>query len=195
MRARWALLLVGLLLVAGCGATPSVTHLVNPRIRVDTPALRELKKQAGIADCTTPTAAPASGGLPNAVVPCLGGGPSVNLARLRGPLVVNLWAQFCGPCREEMPVLQRFYARYGTKVPLLGVDYTDSQPGLALQLARQTGARYPLVSDYARNIRVVGLPTTILIDAQGRIAYQRGLRITSVAQLRNLVADHLGVHL
>ena len=118
--------------------------------------------------------------------------PKVDLARLRGPLVVNLWAQFCGPCREEMPVLQKFYERFGSKVPVLGIDYTDPQPELALRLARKTGAKYPMVADYPENIRVVGLPTTILIDADGRVVLKRGGKIDSVGQLRDLIAQAAG---
>jgi thiol-disulfide isomerase/thioredoxin len=110
-------------------------------------------------------------------------------------MVINLWAQFCGPCREEMPVLQRFHEKYGAKVPILGLDYTDPQPELALKLAKLTGARYPMVADYSENIRVVGLPTTILIDANGKIVLKHGGRIESVDQLRDLVVKHLGVRL
>lgn len=188
-----AAVLAALMVISGCSSNPA--HLVSPKITVDSPALRALKAQARIATCPTQTAVPVTHGLPDKTIPCLGGGPSVNLARLRGPAVVNLWAQFCGPCREEMPVLQKFHERYGGRVPIIGVDYTDAQPRLALELAKQTGARYPLVSDYSENIRVVGLPTTILIDGQGRIVYKQGMRITSVAQLKKLVATHLGVHL
>jgi thiol-disulfide isomerase/thioredoxin len=187
------LVLAALLALTGCAA--SVPSVPAPKVDVNTPQLRALKAKAGIADCVATTAGPAKGGLPDVTVPCLGGGPSVNLAGLRGPMVVNLWAQYCGPCRTEMPHLQAFAQRYGTKVPVLGVDYLDVQPQLALEFARQAGATYPMVSDIAKNIRVVGLPTTILIDKDGRIAYQQGVELKSVAQLKQLVAEHLGIAL
>jgi len=191
MRVLAVVLAVLAVVLAGCsGSTP---RLHAPKVDYDTPALRALKKDAGIETCTTPTAAKVGSVLPDVTVPCLGGGPSVNLARLRGPLVINLWAQFCGPCREEMPVLQKFYEQFGAEVPVLGVDYTDPQPKLALQLARATGAKYPMVADYDENIRIVGLPTTIMIDANGKVVYNRGGRIASVGELRSLVAQHLGV--
>jgi len=187
------LVLAALLALTGCAA--SVPSVPAPKVDVNTPQLRALKAKAGIADCVATSAGPAKGGLPDVTVPCLGGGPSVNLAGLRGPMVVNLWAQYCGPCRTEMPHLQAFAQRYGTKVPVLGVDYLDVQPQLALEFARQAGATYPMVSDIAKNIRVVGLPTTILIDKDGRIAYQQGVELKSVAQLKQLVAEHLGIAL
>lgn len=193
MRLRAAALLVVLLVVAGCSSSPP--DLSSPKVDFDTPALRAIKKKAGIEPCTAPTAAKAKDGLPDVDAPCLGGGPTVNLARLRGPLVVNLWAQWCGPCRQEMPVLQEFHEKYGKRVPIIGVDYTDPQPELALELAKHTGVTYPLVADYEKNIRVVGLPTTIMVDETGKITYKQGLRIESVAQLRRLVAEHLGVEL
>lgn len=190
---RMILVLAALLALTGCAA--SVPSVPTPKVDVNTPQLRALKAEAGIADCVATTAGPAKGGLPDVTVPCLGGGPGVNLAGLRGPMVVNLWAQYCGPCRTEMPHLQTFAKRYGTKVPILGVDYLDVQPQLALEFAKQAGATYPMVADVAKNIRVVGLPTTILIDKDGRIAYQQGVELKSVAQLKQLVAEHLGIRL
>ncbi len=191
---RRLLVLFGVLVVlTGCAAkVPSVREAT---VNVDTPQLRALKAKAKIAPCVATTAAPAKGGLPNTTLPCLGGGPGVNLAGLRGPMVVNLWAQWCVPCRQEMPHLQQFAAEYGDKVPVLGVDYKDYQPQLAIEFARTAGATYPMVADSAEKIRAVGLPTTILIDAGGRIAYQQGVEITSVAQLKQLVTEHLGVDL
>jgi len=186
-------LLVVVVALSGCAA--KVPSVPSPKVDADTPQLRALKAKAKIATCVATTADAAKDGLPDKTVPCLGGGPSVGLAGLRGPMVVNLWAQWCGPCRNEMPKLAAFYRQYGKKVPVLGVDYNDFQPALALEFAQSSGATYPLVADFDKVIRAQALPTTILIDKDGRIAYQQGVEIKSVAQLRQLVADHLGVHL
>ena len=62
-------------------------------------------------------------------LPCLGGGPDVELSSLRGPMVINLWQARCGPCRKEMPALEEFHQQYGDQVAVLGIDFNDVQPG------------------------------------------------------------------
>jgi len=184
------LALAGALLVAGCGVTPSA----SPTVSLDTPALRALKAAAHIQTCPTATAQP-TGDLPKATLPCLGGGASVPLAALRGPMVINVWAQYCGPCRAEMPHIEAFFKKYGSRVAVLGVDYQDFQPDLALGFAKTVGATYPLVADLQPVIRTNVLPETILIDANGKIAYQQPVAIGSEAELAQLVTQHLGVRL
>ena len=56
-----------------------------------------------------------------------GGGQPVDLSALRGPLVINLWASWCGPCREELPHYQAFSKKYAGKVDVLGVDWQDTR--------------------------------------------------------------------
>ena len=107
-------------------------------------------------------------------------------------MVINLWAQTCFPCRREMPNLEAFARKFAGRVAVLGVDYTDT-PDLALEFAKSVGATYPMVADYVPVIRTAVLPTTILIDAHGKITYQQAVAFESEAQLEQLVAQHLGV--
>ena len=196
-----------LVLVAGCGtdepapgrATPAATH-----VQVDTPALRAQKADAGIADCTSTDAnGPAQGGMPDLTLPCLGGGPDVTLSGLRGPLVVNLFAQWCGPCREELPYYEQLHEQGNGKVDVLGIDYLDTQPAGALELAQATGVTYPLLADpgglLREPFRVRGLPGVLFVDAQGRITNDGGRPtftvIRSYDELTSLVREHLGVRL
>lgn len=191
MRWRRALAIsAGGLLLSACGVTPQLNG--SPKVVLDSPALRALKASAHIQACPVTSASP-TGELPDAALPCLGGGRSVNLASLRGPMVINVWAQYCGPCRAEMPHIEAFAKKYAGRVAVLGVDYQDFQPDLALGFAKSVGATYPLVSDLAPVIRTGVLPTTILLDAHGRIAYQQPIAIASLAELEQLVAQHLGV--
>lgn len=193
-RAAVLLVTAALLVLPACGSPAA--ELSSQQVTVDTPALRVLKKDAGIPPCPATTAAPARDGLPDVTLPCLGGGTAMTMSRLRGPLVVNLWAQWCGPCREEMPYYAAFARKYAGKVAVLGIDSRDYQPRAALQLAKQEGVGYPLVSDQAPAIRGVGtaLPQVILIDRSGRVAYQQAVQIKSVSQLSDLVGEYLGVH-
>lgn len=183
---------VGAVLLAGCGAAPVPAHR-GSGVRVDTVQLRALKKHAGIADCRPGHGAKVPGGLPDVTLPCLGGGPDVELARLRGPLVVNLWAQWCGPCRAELPRYQAFARKYAGKVRVLGIDYQDTQPQWALQLARRSGVTYPLLADPDGRLRARGLPKILMVDAHGKVVYDEYGEISSVRQLEHLVATHLRV--
>lgn len=178
------------LLLSACGVAAGVGG--GPTISLNTPALRALKASAHIQNCPK-TTAPPTGQLPKASLPCLGGGRSVELASLRGPMVINVWAQYCGPCRTEMPHIEAFARKYKGRVAVLGVDYQDFQPDLALGFAKSVGATYPLVSDLAPVIQTGALPMTILLDKRGRIAYEQPIALTSEVQLIQLVQQHLGV--
>ena len=172
------------------------------KVDVDTPALVEAKDAAGIADCERGTGQPVDGGLPAVTLPCLGGGPDVDLSTLRGPLVVSLWAQYCGPCRTEMPILQRFHEKYGDRVGVLGVDYLDTLPGMALGLMRETGATYPSLADVDGALSaqaplpiIRGLPYLVFVDADGRVTHVHPGDVKSSAELNDLVEQHLGIRL
>lgn len=183
-------LLATALLASGC-QTQRVVQ--SPGIDVDTTELRAVKAEAGIEPCEPATAAKATGGLPDVTLPCLGGGEGVALARLRGPLVVNLFAQWCEPCRTEMPHYQAFHEKYDGQVGVLGIDWQDTQPLNALRLAERTGVTYPLVADTEPKVKARGLPRLILIDEHGEVAYDQYIEIKSLGQLEDLVAEHLGV--
>jgi thiol-disulfide isomerase/thioredoxin len=199
-----ALLLTVLLLLAGCASEQDPGLLPGePQIDVDTPALREAKARIGMEDCRPGKAAePVDGGLPALTLPCLAGGRAVEMSALRGPLVLNLWQSFCGPCRKEMPALQRFHEQYGDRVRVLGVDYQDVRPEAALELARSTGATYPSVADPGGDLNgrggfpvVRGLPYFVLVDADGAITHVSAGGIESVDEVVAMVEEHLGVEL
>jgi thiol-disulfide isomerase/thioredoxin len=133
--------------------------------------------------------------LPDVSLASLTGGPAVDLGSLRGPAVVNLWAQWCKPCRRELPIYESFYQQHHDVVSVLGVDWQDTRPDDARSLARDSGVTYPLVADTEPEIRGRFLPKLVLIDSQGRIAYQQYVEIKSLGQLEKLVEDHLGVTL
>ena len=190
-------------LLAGCSSDDGDAPRPGPSgVDVDTPALREQKARLGVEDCAPGDGTgPVDGGLPQVTLPCFGGGPDVDVSTLRGPLVVNFWQGACVPCRKEMPALEEFHQRYGDEVPVLGIDYLDAQPGYAMDLVESTGVTYPLLADpdpqlgVEGEVRVVGLPHFVLLDADGRIAYQAPGGIESVDELVDMVEEHLGVAL
>jgi cytochrome c biogenesis protein CcmG/thiol:disulfide interchange protein DsbE len=98
------------------------------------------------------------------------------ISQLRGyPIVVNVWASWCGPCRFEFPVLQKLAARYGKRVAFLGIDSQDSEDAAATFL-REEPVPYPSYSDPDKDIAeaigaTVGLPSTAFYDEQGELVY------------------------
>lgn len=141
-----------------------------------------------------PTPGPAKR-LPDVTLASLTGGNPVDLGTFRGPAVVNLWAQWCGPCKRELPIYESFFEQHGGKVAVLGIDWQDTQADRARRLARSSGVTYPLVVDSEPAIRGRFLPQLVLVDADGMIAYQEYVEIKSLAQLEQLVEKHLGVTL
>jgi len=93
------------------------------------------------------------------------------LANAGVPVVVNIWASWCGPCRAESPNLVKAAERHGTEVQFLGVDILD-QRAAAQAFIQEEGYPYPSVFDPTGEIRnrlgYIGQPGTIFYNASGR---------------------------
>lgn len=93
------------------------------------------------------------------------------LANAGVPVVVNIWASWCGPCRVESPNLVQAAERHGGEVQFLGVDILD-QRAAAQAFIQEEGYPYPSVFDQTGEIRdrlgYIGQPITIFYDAAGR---------------------------
>ncbi len=202
MRAR--LILAGLALVlTACGGPGSdddgPTFGGGAAPTTDAGQLAAAKKRAQIEDCpASDGTAPADDALPDLTLDCLGGGSPVRLSGLAGtPTVINLWASWCAPCREELPLLAKAHRAYGDKVQIIGVDFDDSAPDAALELAERSGVTYPLLSDPDSDtkapLKVIGLPQTVFVDAQGTMVATERVAFRSYAELTAAIEKHLGV--
>jgi thiol-disulfide isomerase/thioredoxin len=100
-------------------------------------------------------------------------GKSVNKESWAGKVVlVNFWATWCPPCREEIPELLELKKEYKDRLEIVGISEDDDPPESVLKFARQKGMTYPIVMatpELIDSYGVLALPTSFLIDVQGRV--------------------------
>lgn len=140
--------------------------------------------------------------LPEVTLDRLQGDGQVDLASVRGPAVVNLWASWCGPCARELPVAEAFHRQHGEEVQMIGVDYQDPQVDRATELADEAGLSYEQLADPDGLLdgappfpALRGLPFWVFVDARGRVVHREFVEVTSTDQLRAMVVEHLGLSL
>ena len=118
-----------------------------------------------------------------------GGTLSDRLSSLRGyPVVLNAWAAWCPPCREEFPLLAAASAQYGRKVAFLGADTNDSAGDARSFLAKHPVSypSYPVASTDLSSLAVLeGFPTTIFINPAGKVVFVHTGQYQSEAALDN----------
>ena len=146
----------------------------------------------------TATAAVTSGLAPDFTLRSLQG-PNLRLHEQRGQVVmVNFWATWCGPCKQEMPHLNRLYQQYkGSGFVLLGVNI-DDDTAKAAQLAQTSGLKFPVLFDTDKRVTKTwdlgAMPSTVLIDRDGRVrhvhrGYREGLEQSYESQMRELLKE------
>jgi peroxiredoxin len=107
------------------------------------------------------------------------GGDTLRLVQLRGdPVMLNVWATWCPPCREEMPGLQALHERYGGRglqVVAVSIDSRGSEPTIEAFL-QEYGVTFTILHDVAEDIstqfRTPGVPATFLLDRDGIIVHR-----------------------
>jgi peroxiredoxin len=144
------------------------------------------------------SAAELSGPAPDFALPARDGG-QVTLAELEGQVVMlNFWATWCGPCRQEMPHLESLYQRYSDLgFTLLGVNVEEDSSGADKFLAG-TPVTFPILfdpkSEVSKKYDVIAMPSTVLIDRAGNLrfihhGYQPGYENEYQAQIRALLRE------
>jgi thiol-disulfide isomerase/thioredoxin len=181
--------LAGLLAVAGCGSEGGQSPVFTPEPSPTSP----------FAPCPPPVSeslAPAPAPLAGITLPCFTGGEPVALDRLGRPAVINLWASWCPPCRDELPELQAFADEMGDRVLVLGV-VTDDRWSAAAWAGIEFGAHYPNLFDPDKTLLTAlgrgALPVTLIVEADGSIAATDVSGSLTVPELRALVSENLGL--
>jgi len=102
------------------------------------------------------------------------GGHDVTLAQYHGQVVmINFWASWCGPCRQEMPLLESIYKKYNKLgFTLLGVN-VEPDSKAADDWLRDTPVSFPILYDKDSKVSklydVAGMPSTVIIDRSGKL--------------------------
>ena len=106
-------------------------------------------------------------------------GSKFDLAGKRGKVVlVNLWATWCGPCRFEIPELQRIHDAYAARgFEVVGVSVDEGEVAAVQEFVNEQKMRYPVAHDpqgtLANVLQTSVLPTSILIDRSGKIVWKK----------------------
>jgi cytochrome c biogenesis protein CcmG/thiol:disulfide interchange protein DsbE len=135
---------------------------------------------------------------PGKAFDCLGGGAYVYAAHAGTgkPTLVNIYGSWCGPCLKEMPILRRFHAAAGDRVPVVGIDSTDSFDN-ALRFAKDVGQTWPALfddnHDVGSHLKLLNVPATLFLDSTGRIVHVQHGPFASDAQLAAMTKRYLGV--
>jgi thiol-disulfide isomerase/thioredoxin len=143
----------------------------------DTPeALAGPRQRADLLPCPAAADNPGPKELRGIVVECAADGADVDVARaLAGrPVVLNLWAYWCGPCAEELPAMADYQRRVGPDVSVVTVHQDENETAGLLRLA-ELGVRLPTLQDGQRRIAAAlsvpnVMPATVVLRADGSVA-------------------------
>jgi peroxiredoxin len=126
-------------------------------------------------------------------------GENLRLSEYRGDVVmINFWATWCGPCRQEMPLLDELYTRYQrVGFNLLGVNIDDDSRR-AMQMIEELGVNFPVLFDARKEVsklyQVEAMPVTVLVDREGNVrhvhhGYKPGYEDAYLDQVRALLRE------
>ena len=126
-------------------------------------------------------------------------GENLRLSEYRGDVVmINFWATWCGPCRQEMPLLDELYSRYNrVGFNLLGVNIDDDSRR-AMQMVEELGVNFPVLFDARKEVsklyEVEAMPVTVIVDRSGTVryvhhGYKPGYEDKYLEQIRSLLRE------
>ncbi len=157
----------------------------------------------GLALCAVAAGSLASSGLTGQPAPDFAlkssTGENLRLSEFRGDVVmINFWATWCGPCRQEMPLLDELYTRYErVGFNLLGVNIDDDS-SRAMAMIDELGVNFPVLFDARKEVSkmydVGAMPVTVIVDRTGNVryvhqGYKPGYEEKYLDQVRSLLRE------
>jgi peroxiredoxin len=126
-------------------------------------------------------------------------GQNLRLSEYRGDVVmINFWATWCGPCRQEMPELEAIYQKYQSLgFTILGIN-VDKDRAMAGKVLNSTPLSFPILFDSDNAVtelyQVDAMPTTVIVDRNGKVrfihrGYKPGYEDEYVKQIKTLIRE------
>ena len=129
---------------------------------------------------------------------CLDGTDGASINGIKGPAIINVWGSWCGPCKEEMPILRSIYEKAQDNLALIGVDVEEASIEDGRKFVKNNGITWPNLYDADGESRAyfgMGVPVTWFIAADGSVAYKHIGVIKSEKELISMTSKYLGVKL
>jgi thiol-disulfide isomerase/thioredoxin len=149
-----------------------------------------------VVDCVDVNHVAAKAG--DTLLNCLTGSEKISVESLRGPLIVNVWGSWCGPCKQEMPYFVEFHHQANGKVKLLGIAVEEAKAQDSKDFIISYGITWPNLYDangVTRGTFGMGVPVTWFIDEQGTVVYKHVGVVKSTKELIELTAKYLKVEI
>jgi thiol-disulfide isomerase/thioredoxin len=128
-------------------------------------------------------------------------GKSIDLAQFKGQVVmINFWATYCGPCRQEMPLLEDIYKKYKPMgFTMLGVNVESDSKAAEAWLGKQSKpVTFPIAFDTESKVtklyKVASMPSTVFVDRKGNVrvmhkGYKAGDEDFYLSQIRSMLKE------
>jgi cytochrome c biogenesis protein CcmG, thiol:disulfide interchange protein DsbE len=127
---------------------------------------------------------------------CLGGGSAIAADSIRGPALINVWGTWCEPCKQELPHLAHFLAKYSDQVDLVGIAVEEKSMESVRMFVQSHGISWPILYDATGATRGkfgMGVPVTWLVDESGTVVYKKYGPFKSTEEIELAAIKYLGV--
>ena len=127
---------------------------------------------------------------------CLGGGSAIAADSIRGPALINVWGTWCEPCKQELPHLAHFLAKYSDQVDLVGIAVEEKSMESVRKFIQSHGISWPILYDATGATRGkfgMGVPVTWLVDKSGKVVYKKYGPFKSTEEIELAAIKYLGV--